>query len=154
MTNHTQNPATTGIWADLYHVTMRSLFARSQYRGLIRTVSNPNEISTGGLGEWKLERMHPKSETNQTEYVFLTVLDTYSPRHHGDIGAEAIIAHMFMHVERGTQCTAADPMEWTEECKAAHWEAMNRMGWSPWKCDSYNLETGEWTDYATGNIYR
>lgn len=154
MTNHNHNTATSGIWEGLYHVTMRSLFARSKYRGLVRTLSDPSEITTGGLGEWHWERMFPASTTNKTEYVVLTVLDGFNPKHHGGMTTEAILAHMLMHVDRGTQCTAADPMDWTEECKAAHWEAMNRMGWSPWKCDTYNPETGEWTDYATGNIHR
>lgn len=154
MTNHNHNTATAGIWEGLYHVTMRSLFARSKYRGLVRTVSDPSEISTGGLGEWHWERMFPKSATNKTQYVVLTALDEFSPKHHGGMTAEAIMAHMLVHVERGSQCTAADPMDWTEECKAAHWEAMNRMNWSPWKCDSYNPETQEWAEYLTGNVTR
>lgn len=146
--NHTPKTSTTGIWSGLFHSTFTSLFARSKYRGMIRVVNTPAEIPTGGLGAWHWERMFPASSADQTSYVALTVLDGYDPKHHGGITLEAIIAHMLVHVERGTQCTAADPLGWTDECKATHWEAMNRMGWSPWKCDSYDPETEEWIEYV------
>lgn len=156
MTNHIQNltTPTTGIWAGLYERTMRTAFTRSEYRGFISFVEDPAAISIGGLGVWHWERMFPMSETNKTEYVVLRVLNEPMTKHHGSIGREAALAHMLMHVDRGTQCSSWDPMHWSEECKAVEWEAMNRMDWSPWKCDSYDPETGEWTDYKTGNKYK
>lgn len=152
--NHTAPAPTTGIWEGLYVGSFRSAFARSKYRGLIHFVDTPAQVSTGGLGEWHWERMFPLSETNGTEYVVLTVLNEPMPKHHGMIGREAALAHMLMHVDRGTQCSAWDPKDWSEECKAVEWEAMNRMGWAPSNCDSYNPETGEWTDYISGTTYR
>ena len=152
--NRTTANANAGMWEGLYPATLRSVFARSEYRGLIKPAYDPVEISTGGLGEWHWERMFPSSATNKTEYVVLTVLHNPIPKHHGMISYESAIAHMLVHVEQGTQCNAWDPNEWTESCKAVEWESTNRMGWYPRNCDSYNPETWQWTEYLSGNITR
>ena len=156
MSNHNHNAVTptTGIWAGLYEQTMRRAFARSKCRGYIRFVNDPASISTGGLGEWRWERMFPQSQSDKTEYMVLKVIAEPKPKHHGMIGREAALAHMLMHIERGTQCSSWDPMHWSEECKAVEWEAMNRMGWAPANCDSYDPLTGEWTEYLTGIVTR
>ncbi|GAB3621150.1 hypothetical protein GCM10027417_24110 [Glutamicibacter endophyticus] len=155
MSKHTHNhpTPTTGIWEGLYETTFRSAFARSKYRGYIKEHRGPIRFNNGGLGAWYWERTFPKSETRIDEHVVLHILlDPPSPKHHGDMSRENIIAHMLMHVDRGSQCSAIDPQHWNEECKAVEWEAMNRMGWAPANCDNYDPETGEWTEYLTGEI--
>lgn len=150
--NRTTVNANAGMWEGLYHATLRSEFARSEYRGLIRPAYHAAEISTGGLGEWHWERMFPSSATNKTEYVVLTVLHNPIPKHHGMISYQAAIAHMLVHIEHGTQCSAWEPINWSGHCKAVEYEAMNRMGWYPGNCDTYDSTIGGMVGSVPNNI--
>ena len=145
---------TTGLW-DLWEFrTLRSAFSRSKFHGMVREYQGPIRFEHGGLGAWHWERMFPLSETNLTEYVVLHVLtDPPATEHHGRMNQENILAHMLVHVERGSQCTSIDPQDWGVECRIVEFEAMNRMGWNTGNCDLFNPFTKafhEWDGPSKG----
>lgn len=130
---------TTGLWYGQTFESLRRAFARSEYSGYIKEYGGPIRFDNGGLGAWTRERMFPHSETRLDEYVVLHILcDPPRTKFHGSISRENILAHMLMHVERGSQCSAVDPQDWNVECRIVEFEAMNRMVWHPGNCDTFN----------------
>lgn len=131
-------------WKDFRYVDLMRDFMHSQFRGSAIFADHPAEVKGSGLGSWEWTKVGPNSQP----YVRLVMLDQPTTKHHGMRTREAVLAHMLVHVEAGTQCTSAEPQAWSDvECEI-ELEAMRRMGWAPGCCNKWDAAANDFVEYV------
>lgn len=129
----------TAIWNDLSYIDLARQFMNSRFNGNAIFTTNLASIRGTGFGSWEWVA----TTRNTQPHIRLVMADNPETLHHGVRTREAVLAHMLVHIERGTQCQSAEPQYWDDSEREVEFEAMRRMGWAPGLCDRWDQEVGD-----------
>lgn len=137
-TNAAGTPATEKVasahkWSNMSAHDLHREFMHSRFYGSAIFTKDRSRVPQG-LGVWKWDKFGAHS----TPYVSLTILEEPMTEHYGMRSREAVLAHMIVHVEAGTQCLSAEPKDWDDAEREVEYEAMHRMDWAPFCCDKWD----------------
>ncbi|WP_417374144.1 hypothetical protein [Glutamicibacter protophormiae] len=153
-TQYTPAPVTTlktcrsARWWNFGARQLEAELRGSQYSGRVTYTDNANDIAGDGLFSYEVLTTLPGLGFDIPPFVQLTVLRELKSRHHGPLSDYHILGHAIVHLERGTTCTAKDPQDWDDECKAVEYESSNRMGFCDITCRTWDPVAESWIDYS------